>query len=294
MSTNDTDVNRTVEAERRHAIELELEGQREPRVIEQRIDATRADMRATLEALERRFSFERLMDLTVGRIREHGGEFAGNLTHAATQNPVPLVLASIGLGWLMLTSRPRVREGDSAQRHVTRGSRMAGAQARAAHASDKVQGAVDSTRDTLGHAAESSHAAMKKAAEASRETYEHAADSLHHAAESLRDGVGTAAAATREQLDHARTRMHRLLDEQPLMLGALGIAAGAIIGALLPTTEHEDRLLGEARDKAVRDAAKRSRERFEAAREHAATRAAPGAGGTADTGPHDRPASRPH
>src|SRR6187455_1677062 len=83
----------------------ETDPDREPHAIERDIDATRADMRATLEALERRFSFDRLVDLTVGRVRERGGEFAGNLTDAATRNPVPLLLTAVGVGWMMLASR---------------------------------------------------------------------------------------------------------------------------------------------------------------------------------------------
>ena len=57
------------------------------------------------------------------------------------------------------------------------------------------------------------------------------------------------------------------------MLGALGLAAGAIIGALLPTSEHEGRYLGEMRDKTIKDVAQKSRVRLETALD-AATRSA--------------------
>lgn len=283
MSTSDTDVNRNLDEERRqYAQQREVE-EGEPRVIEQNIDATRADMRATLEALERRFSVDRLIDLTVGRIRERGGEFAGNLTEAATRNPVPLLLTSVGVAWMMLTSRQASNGGSSTHWSTsTSGQRMAGSRERAAQAADKVDGAVGSARDTLKSAMDSSGAALRDAAHASRETYE-------HAAEQLRSG----ATAAREQIDHARERMDRLLNEQPLLLGALGLAAGALIGALLPTTEHEDRFLGETRDKAVKTVAKASRERFEAVREHVAPHSAQ-AGQPAEAGSEERPAARPH
>ena len=39
------------------------------------------------------------------------------------------------------------------------------------------------------------------------------------------------------------------LHEQPLVLGALGLAAGAAIGAALPATEKEDEWLGDSRDR---------------------------------------------
>src|SRR6187399_1583531 len=108
MSTSEMESGRSFEEVARHSGEMrearEIED-REPQVIEREIDATRADMRATLQALERRFSFDRLVDLTVGRVRERGGEFAGNLTDAATRNPLPLLLTSVGVGWMMLAAR---------------------------------------------------------------------------------------------------------------------------------------------------------------------------------------------
>ena len=48
---------------------------------------------------------------------------------------------------------------------------------------------------------------------------------------------------------------------------------GAIIGALLPTSEHEGRYLGEMRDKTIKDVAQKSRVRLETALD-AATRSA--------------------
>ncbi len=162
MSTFETDTDRTLGAK---AGVDELED-REPRAIEREIDETRADMRATLEALERRFSFDRLVDLTVGRIRERGGEFAGNLTDAATQNPVPLLLVSVGVAWLMLTSRAGKRDDDFDSYSMSPGyrERMANVRERAAHAADTAYGAMSSTRDSLKHAAESSREAYARRA----------------------------------------------------------------------------------------------------------------------------------
>src|SRR5262245_1945231 len=240
MTTTETERDRYLYAEA-HRDELRELADQEPQAIERELDATRADMRATLEALERRFSFDRLVDLTIGRVRERGGEFAGNLTDAATRNPLPLLLTSVGLGWMMLTSRRGDSEesgawrSDSDRRRRTADlrDRAGDLRDRAAEAADRAHGAMDSTRETF-----------KDAVDSSRETFE-------QTAESLRTGASRAAELTREQAERARERFDRLLHDQPLMLGALGLAAGAIIGALLPATEHEDRLLGEMRRKVV-------------------------------------------
>jgi ElaB/YqjD/DUF883 family membrane-anchored ribosome-binding protein len=51
-----------------------------------------------------------------------------------------------------------------------------------------------------------------------------------------------------------RGSLARVADEAPLLLGALGVALGALFGAALPATETEDRLLGRTRDQTVRRA----------------------------------------
>jgi hypothetical protein len=62
------------------------------------------------------------------------------------------------------------------------------------------------------------------------------------------------------------------LHEQPLVLGALGLAVGAAIGAALPATETEDEWMGDTRDRLKDRAARLSREQLEKAK--AAGRAA--------------------
>jgi hypothetical protein len=269
MSTIETDLKLGREAEGRRYAEEREHG--EAATLERDIDATRADVRATLTTLERRLSFERLVEMTVGRIRDRGGEFAGNLTDTATQNPVPVLLTTIGLGWMMLMSR----RGDA--NGVARPTRS---RSRTADVVDRASSAADQVGDRIQAAGERLHDTV----ESSRQT-------LGETAESVRAGASRAAAATREQVDNARERMERLLDEQPLMLGALGLAAGALIGALLPTTEAEDRLIGDVRDKAVQSVKRTGRKGYEAARDNAAAYLKPdGNGADLDA---ERP-SRPH
>jgi hypothetical protein len=279
MSSTDTDLGTRIEDEGRRYAERRDYDRDDPAAIERNIDATRADVQATLAALERRLSFDRLVELTIGRIRERGGEFAGNLTDTATQNPMPVLLTSIGLGWMMLTSRRG--SGNGAPRAHDRAAEAANRMSAAAdsvggrfhEAGARLHDAVESSRESLGETAESVRDTARRAASATREHWEHAREQMGHA---------------REQADYARQRMNTLLHEQPLLLGALGLAAGAIIGALLPTSEAEDRILGEARDQAVKNVARTSRTLYEAARENAAAFAPHG---REDEG--ERP-SRPH
>jgi ElaB/YqjD/DUF883 family membrane-anchored ribosome-binding protein len=307
MSTIETDTQRNLE-DRARFDELE---DREPQVIEREIDATRADMRATLEALERRLSFDRLVEITVGRLRERGSEVAGHLTDAASRNAVPLLLLSIGAGWLMMRGK---RDQHSYTTSGTYGERKSNIHDRASAAADKAYSAMNSSREKLMHAADSSREALRGATESTlehtRERIEHTREALGHTAESLRENASRAASMARERAEYARERADRLMHEQPLMLGALGIAAGAIIGALIPMTQQEDRYLGEARNKAVKNLAEKSREAVknvteksralhETARDNAATQSAPelNSGGDAQSSggqQRGQPAQGPH
>jgi hypothetical protein len=57
-----------------------------------------------------------------------------------------------------------------------------------------------------------------------------------------------------------------VLEREPLALGAFGLAIGAALGALLPRTAAEDRLMGEWRDELLEDAEAYGREQYERGR----------------------------
>ena len=48
-----------------------------------------------------------------------------------------------------------------------------------------------------------------------------------------------------------RENTSQMLRDQPLVAGALGIAIGAVLGALLPLSRRENELMGETRDEVV-------------------------------------------
>jgi ElaB/YqjD/DUF883 family membrane-anchored ribosome-binding protein len=90
-------------------------------------------------------------------------------------------------------------------------------------------------------------------------------DAVSGATASVKETVGTATEGAARVMHDTRDAVNRsarnvtgvvsnLLHEQPLMLGVLGLTLGATLGALIPETEAENRLMGGARD-ALKDKA---------------------------------------
>ncbi|MCO6383352.1 DUF3618 domain-containing protein [Oceanicola sp. 502str15] len=74
---------------------------RTPNEIERDIEQERARLGQTVDALQDRFSPERILR-DVGRgFSEHGGDIGTAITQSVKRNPVALALTGIGLAWLM-------------------------------------------------------------------------------------------------------------------------------------------------------------------------------------------------
>ncbi|MGH6919784.1 MAG: hypothetical protein ACREJ0_19015, partial [Geminicoccaceae bacterium] len=121
---------------------------------------------------------------------------------------------------------------------------------------------------------------LKEAGRTAKDKLGELGDQARAAGARVRERVGRAGSGVGERAHDARARagyygrrakrgMLRSLDEQPLVLGAIGLAIGAALGAALPPTETEDELMGETRDKALRRATKAGREQAEKVRDAA-------------------------
>ena len=73
---------------------------RDPAVLEREADAARDDLRRTLERLDQQFSRGQMIDRMLQRWRERDSQVATNLARTVQANPAPVVLSSVGIGWL--------------------------------------------------------------------------------------------------------------------------------------------------------------------------------------------------
>jgi hypothetical protein len=245
--------------------DLKRDIRKDPAELEREADMARDALEDTLFELEQRFSPSELYDRFSSAVKENGGEFGTNLLTQVRSNPVPTIMAGIGLAWLMASSKqpPAARPRDEHTRGLTD---------KLSSAMDSVRGAAQSARETVFGAAEGARETVYGAAENARETVHGAADSAREHAHGAADFARNAASATTQVASRAADAARRTSDslrrasstgtqsiaecysylarEQPLMLGAIAIVAGAAIGALLPGTRTEDEWIGETSDAA--------------------------------------------
>jgi len=217
--------------------------------IEIEIDRTRAEMDETLSALRQKFSLAHLFDDMFGRVRDGGGEFAAGVGRTVRDNPVPVVLIGVGLGWLALSST-RSTEHEWDERDPRSDSATAHTDTAIGRVGDRVGSAGGSTIQSAQEGASDLGQRVKdKAAGVARELGSKAQE------------VGARAKALAEAPTAVGSRLVRRAgafgQEHPLVIGALGFALGAAIAATLPMTRRENETLGESSDvakKAARDA----------------------------------------
>jgi hypothetical protein len=264
-------------------------GNRSAADIEADVERTRARVTQTIDALRDSMSPGQIMDQIVDYARDSGGaDFTRNLGAAVRDNPLPVLLIGAGIGWLMLSGQ-NGRAGAPARRPAWAApsssgpgvmERMSGTSARlqegagqvassvgnaASNALGSVQDAVSSVASSASRAVSGMAGGVASAGESAR-AYRH--DARHMAGQGM-DAVSQTAGQFDDQIRQGWSRMS---SEQPLVLGALGLALGAALGAMLPRTETEDRLVGEASDAVSRQVGDTVRQQYGQARDIVSSR----------------------
>lgn len=192
-------------------------GQRRPHEIQAEIDRTRSEMDGTLRRIEQRLTPGQLMDQGLEYVKNSGiQEFASNLGGSVKENPLPVALVGIGLAWLMASGR------------------NSGGSSYSTSVSSSMSSAKDQVSDKL-------QAARERAGQVTKNTRD--------MANQIGDKVSAMGQSARAQVQRAKGNFNYMLEEQPLALGAIGLAIGAVLAAAAPHTRKEDELMGEASDR---------------------------------------------
>jgi hypothetical protein len=229
------------------------EGSYETNRIERDLEATRARLDATIGALQQKLSPGQLLDQSLAYMRESGGgEFASNLKHNIQTHPMPVALIGVGLAWLMMSGNGQGRAASEAWPEESTGSGLA-ERAEAAAAGIKrsasetleafearvyaAKGMALGLRQNVGESMSAFGSRVDEAMRSARAGGRAAVDSVRHA-------TASAAGSARD----TASRAAGYLQDQPLLLGALGVSVGALLAAVLPPSRAEDQLLGGLRD----------------------------------------------
>lgn len=249
-------------------------GDRRPEEILAEIDRTRGEMDRTLNAIEQRLTPGQLVDQGLDYLRHSGAtEFAQNLGGAAKQNPLPVALATIGIGWLMALGRqPAQHEGygsnwtSDSSSHSSSGT-GSGMRESMSSVKDRASGAMHSASEGVSSAKHKIGDTMSSVRERATGAAHSASEGMASAKQRLGSTMSSVADTTRQQYQRARGGIDYLVNEQPLLLGAIGLAIGAALGAAAPRTRKEEEMMGEASRNLMDKAKETGSEQLEKAKE---------------------------
>lgn len=235
--------------------ELDIESQKSPEQIEREIDAQRASIGNIVDQLESKFTPGQMFDQAWGLMQNNGSTFITNLGTSVRNNPVPAVLTSVGLLWLMMSqNRPPVPQPVY---------RTGADQDRAGEWADGLADGIDSARDHLHQTADS----LKEGYQSLKGKAAHLGDNVGAASENLSHAMHDAGDRLARNSQVLGQQFNQLLKEQPLVVAAAGIALGALLGAALPTTSTEQRMMGRTSAGLVDKVKKQAQEGYEAVRD---------------------------
>ncbi len=202
------------------------------------------------------------------------GDFINALQDAVRDNPVSAALIGMGVLWMFMGGSNTSLFGGDGRKSIFRS---------AGQGADEVSGIVRDTTarvgSSVGHAADAAaetasqvagrvRQASAAVAERGSRTAGQAADAIASAYDATTDvatraantvsNAGTSAAHTMQQTgtkwgNTVQQNIADLFEQQPLLLGAVGVAIGAGIAASIPTTDVENKVMSDASD-FVRDA----------------------------------------
>lgn len=226
---------------------INTEAQKDPDQLEREVDERRAHMGDTLNALEEKLSPGHFFDQVLNYTRRNGGEFSQNLVDTIKNNPVPTLLTAVGVTWLMYGHNNSSSSGTTPSMNTYSTSNTGiGSSSMATNKTSMMERGVNLKESLTNSATEAKH-------------------KVSDTAGNLRHQAQRASASLRDQGQRAKLSFTQLLEEQPLAVGAIGIAIGALLGGALPSTQTEDKIMGEARDQAADKTTKALKDSYEKA-----------------------------
>jgi ElaB/YqjD/DUF883 family membrane-anchored ribosome-binding protein len=219
--------------------DLELEAQAEVEVLETEIEVTRDEMTDTVQTIGERLdpanvvqgAKDTVREATVGRVEqmtsdvmETATDTGSGIVETIRRNPLPAAMAAIGIGWLLMNRS----DGRGSYRSSERSN--------------------DSWRDRERYGSHGSYGSDGGVTDRAGETIEQVGRKAGRVADDIRSTVGSTVGQLPDQVGSTAREVgwnaERLVQDNPLALGAVAFAVGTAIGMALPETEVERNVLG--------------------------------------------------
>ncbi len=231
------------------------------------LERERADLAQTIDGLRNRLSVDALIGDALAYAKENMAPYARALDGAVRAHPMAAVMAGVGLAWLVLGRKSNGMPADALAgtkfEALSRWEDEGGPVAPLPDADRRWIAEADALRDKATSALARIDAAarqrLRPAAEIARDRAQVLADLAKATRTTMLRGLDTMTTEARDRILAAREQAYaarmtavrqgtKLIEERPVMAGAIGMAIGAAVAAALPRTKTEDRLFGQERD----------------------------------------------
>lgn len=236
--------------------------------IQHEIERTRDEMAGTLEAIERKLSPRQLMDQAVETMRDLASD-QSRVGAVVRENPIPLALIGLGLGWLAISGLSSGRRRDAELEGLGEGGSTWGTAGGTYEGTEYgYAGGSPSTTYATGYGGETAAPYTVTAETGNGGAGSTAADIRSRAAGAAgqaREKLSRTTERTRQRMSQwgqsarssayqARDRTWDAFQEHPLTMGVMAALVGAAIGALIPRSRAEAEYMGPVADDMMREA----------------------------------------
>jgi len=248
------------------------------------IEQTRSAMGETIDAIEHRLSphglaqqaKETVRGATIGKVEnalntatdtvqqaassaeETAAAAGGTIFETIKRNPVPAALAGIGLGWLIMEAR-KSDSGAGASGPYSSSRNRGYAPYRSPYGysqygtpTDRMYGGGDQsnsqTGQVMGQVQQTAGQVVNQAQDAAGQVVDQAQQVTGQVMDQAQQMTGQVATQVQQQAQTASSTFSRMLQEQPLAVGAGALAVGLAVGLAIPETPQEAQLMGPARE----------------------------------------------
>jgi hypothetical protein len=204
------------------------------------IEETRLEMGGTLNELGERLDPGNLMneakenvrEATIGRVEETAKGMSDMVMETIKRNPIPAAMAGAGLAMLWMNKS----EGNGNGSRMQSGSRYS---------------PYYGTTSTYGQRAGWTDGGQEqgigdKAGKAVGAVGDNVGQAVGQVGQTAGEVTGEVIGRGQEAAQEVGWRVERFMQASPLAVGAIAIGAGALVGALIPETEQEREMLGDA------------------------------------------------